>query len=105
MNDTDRSRERRQKIVEEFCTKVGVKETRKMKSRCEKDRGILFGLGMFGLVGWSIAIPTLIGVAAGLWIDKTWPSHISWTLTLLLIGVVLGCINAWHWVAKESKHD
>jgi ATP synthase protein I len=55
---------------------------------------------MFGVVGWSIAIPTLIGVAAGLWIDKTFPSRYSWTLMFLIAGIALGCMNGWYWVKK-----
>ncbi len=73
-----------------------------MKAR-QQDRGIWFGLGMFGLVGWSIAMPTVIGAAIGLWIDSTWPSRYSWTLMLLFAGVVLGCLNAWHWVKREGR--
>ena len=42
---------------------------------------------MFGLVGWTVAVPALIGVAIGLWIDSTWPSRFSWTLMLLVFGV------------------
>jgi ATP synthase protein I len=62
-------------------------------------------LGMFGLVGWAVAIPTLIGIAVGIWIDKRWPSPYSWTLMLLVIGVVVGCLNAWYWVRRESRRD
>jgi len=69
MNDTDKSKERRRKIIEDLEKQVGAKESRKMKGRREKDRSIWFGLGMFGLIGWSVAIPTLIGVAVGIWID------------------------------------
>lgn len=58
----------------------------------------MFGLGMIGMVGWSVAIPTLLGIAAGTWMDRTWPSGHSWTLTLLFAGVILGCLNAWYWV-------
>lgn len=97
--------ERRRKVVEELGRKVGAKEARKMKARREKDRSIWFGLGMFGLVGWSVAIPTLIAVAVGVWIDLKWPSRFSWTLMLLFIGVVLGCMNAWYWVKRESGRD
>ncbi len=99
------SQERRRKVVEELGRKVGAKEARKMKARREKDRSIWFGLGMFGLVGWSVAIPTLIAVAVGVWIDLKWPSRFSWTLMLLFIGVVLGCMNAWYWVKRESGRD
>jgi len=76
-----------------------------MKGRSEKDRSIWFGLGMFGLIGWSVAIPTLIGVAVGIWIDTTWPSRFSWTLMLLFIGVISGCVNAWYWVKRESRRE
>jgi ATP synthase protein I len=105
MNDTDKSRERRRKVIEDLEKQVGAKESRKMKGRREKDRSIWFGLGMFGLIGWSVAIPTLIGVAVGIWIDNTWPSRFSWTLMLLFIGVILGCVNAWYWVKRESRRE
>ncbi len=87
----------------EFVEKIGTKEIRKVKARRKKDQGIWFGLGMIGTIGWSIAIPTLIGVALGIWIDKRWPSRISWTLTFLFVGLVLGCFNAYYWVKRELK--
>lgn len=83
---------------------VGAKEKRKLKARREKDRGVWFGLGMFGLVGWAVAIPTLLGVALGIWVDRSWPGPYSWTLMGLFIGVVVGCLNAWYWVKRESRH-
>jgi len=60
-------------------------------------------LGMFGLVGWSVAIPTLIGIVLGIWIDRRWPSPFSWTLMLLTIGVIIGCLNAWAWVSRQRR--
>jgi len=60
---------------------------------------------MFGVVGWTVAITTIIGVALGIWIDRTWPSSYSWTLTLLFIGLIVGCLNAWYWIKKESGSD
>jgi ATP synthase protein I len=56
---------------------------------------------MFGMVGWSITIPTIVCLALGIWIDRRWPSPYSWTLMLLFVGVVLGCLNAWYWVKRE----
>jgi len=82
---------------------VRIKEARKMRGRRQKDRSGWLGLGMFGLVGWSVAIPTLLGVALGVWIDLRWPSRYSWTLMLLIIGVMLGCLNAWFWLNREQK--
>ncbi|MBC2696360.1 MAG: hypothetical protein HF982_14010 [Desulfobacteraceae bacterium] len=45
-----------QKRAEKLSKAVGAKEVRKIKARREKDSGIWFGLGMFGLVGWSALI-------------------------------------------------
>ena len=70
-----------------------------------RGRGVWFGLGMFGLVGWAVAVPTLLGVALGVWLDRVAPGEFSWTLALLLAGVFLGCLNAWWWVNKESRDD
>jgi len=82
---------------------VGARAARKLKARRNPAAGIWFGLGMMGLVGWSVAIPTLLGAALGLWLDKQYPGGRSWTLALLVAGLAMGCFNAWHWVAKEDK--
>ncbi len=58
---------------------------------------------MMGLVGWSVAVPTLLGAALGLWLDQHYPGAHAWTLALLVAGLCLGCANAWHWVAQEDK--
>jgi len=84
---------------------VEKKARRKLIARNQRQRNLWFGLGMFGLIGWSIAVPTLIGVSLGLWIDRTWPTHISWTITLLFVGVVLGCRQAWQWIKRETRHE
>jgi len=84
---------------------VERKAERKLRARREEARTAWFWLGMFGLVGWSIAIPTLIGVALGVWIDRRWPGPASWTLTLLIMGVAVGCLNAWYWIKQESRRD
>jgi len=82
---------------------VGEKETRKLKEKRKSKRGVLFGLGMFGLVGWSVVVPTVLGALLGVWLDKRFPGKQSWTLTLLIIGLILGCISAWHWLSREDK--
>jgi ATP synthase protein I len=47
----------------------------------------------------------VVGVALGLWLDSRFPSRVSWTLTLLLTGVLLGSLNAWYWVKRESRDE
>ena len=58
---------------------------------------------MFGIIGWSVAVPTVACIALGVWIDTRWPSPYSWTLMLLFVGIVLGCVNAWYWVTRERR--
>jgi ATP synthase protein I len=82
---------------------VGVKAARKLKARRNATPDVWFGLGMMGLIGWSVVVPTLLGAALGIWLDETRPGPRSWTLALLVAGLALGCINAWHWVAKEGR--
>ena len=82
---------------------VGVKAARKLKARRNSTPVVWSGLGMMGLIGWSVAIPTLLGAALGIWLDQYYPGKHPWTLALLVAGLLLGCLNAWHWVAKEDK--
>jgi ATP synthase protein I len=84
-----------------FTRQVGAQAARKLKAQRGATRGVWFGLGMSGLVGWSVTVPALMGAALGLWADRHYPSRFSWTLMLLLIGLILGCLNASHWVASE----
>jgi ATP synthase protein I len=89
--------------AQRLADEVGARAVRKLKARRVGAPGIWFGLGTMGVVGWSVAVPTLLGAALGMWLDERHPSSHSWTLALLVAGVVLGCLNAWHWVAKEER--
>jgi len=86
-----------------FSREVGAKAARKLKAQRNASQGVWFGLGMMGLIGWSVVVPTLLGAALGNWLDKRHSGTHSWTLMLLVIGLAIGCLNAWHWVAKEDK--
>lgn len=85
---------------ERMVRAVGAKQERMLRAR--DDKGPLWNqIAIFGMVGWSVAVPTLIGVAAGVWIDHRWPSHVSWTLMLLIAGLVIGCLSAWMKVKED----
>jgi ATP synthase protein I len=85
-----------------FGDEVAKKEKRKLKAQQDKN-GVWFGLGMMGMIGWSVAVPSLLGAALGVWLDKRNPQSFSWTLSLLVVGIITGCIIAWYWVDKEDK--
>jgi len=82
---------------------VDTRVRRKLRARRHEAPGLWSGLGMMGLIGWSVALPTLLGAGLGLWLDQRDPGGRSWTLALLVAGLTLGCLNAWHWVAREHE--
>jgi ATP synthase protein I len=86
-----------------FSELVDSKVKRKIKAQQHVTRTVWSGLGMMGLIGWSVAIPTLLGAALGLWLDAHYPGGRSWILALLAAGLVLGCFSAWRWVVKEDS--
>jgi ATP synthase protein I len=90
-------------LNKEFRSKVKETQQRKLRARSQGDQGVWFGLGMFGLVGWSVAIPALAAIAAGIWIDARYESRYSWTLMMLVIGIGIGCLNAWFWISRERQ--
>jgi ATP synthase protein I len=89
--------------VAAFSREVGAQETRKLAARRLGLQAVWSGFGMFGLIGWSVAAPTVLGALAGMWLDKRHADTHSWTIALLVAGLCLGCFNAWHWVAKEEE--
>jgi ATP synthase protein I len=93
----------RKQSEEDLQATVASKASRKLKEQDKGDRSIWFGIGTFGLIGWSIALPTLLGALGGMWIDRHFPGARSWTLVFLVAGLVLGCAQAWRWISGEEK--
>lgn len=94
--DQDKEKEYFRRQVEEI-------EKRKLATRDEKKRSEWRGFGLFGIVGWSVAVPTLLGTALGRWLDSRYPDQYSWTLMFLIIGLILGCLIAAYWIRAEHK--
>ncbi len=85
-----------------FNRKVAENEIRKLNTLRQKKDNPLLGLSMFGMVGWTVTVPALLGAALGIWLDKTYHQSFSWTLTGLITGLVSGCLIAWSWIIKEK---
>ncbi len=90
---------------DEMLDAVKRKAERRQEARREGRQALTSGFGVFGLVGWSVAVPTLLGIALGVWIDRTTKSQYSWTLMLMIAGLAMGSFNAWYWVRKETDRD
>jgi ATP synthase protein I len=90
--------------AERLVQQVGSREARMIRRKKEGAPNIWRAVGLIGLVGWSVAAPMLLGVAAGTWIDHKWPSRYSWTLMLLAAGLAIGCVSAWKRI-KQAQED
>lgn len=88
---------------EEFRQRIGVKEERKLKAKRENKQSPLQGFGVFGLIGWSVAVPTVLLTLLGLWLDERYAATRSYTLALLIAGLFIGCLNAWYWVHRKME--
>jgi len=80
---------------------VNKKVALKLHAKRHKHPGVWFGLGLMGVVGWSVALPTLLGIALGIWLDASISDSRAYTLIFLLAWLTLGCFIAWNWVSKE----
>jgi ATP synthase protein I len=86
-----------------FSSRIKEQETRKVKAQGADTESPWLGLGMFGMVGWSVVVPSVLGALLGFWLDHHHPVPFSWTLSLLVVGLIIGCVMAWYWVVKEEK--
>ena len=86
-----------------FAETIGEKAAHRLRGKRDAKRSVWSGLALMGMVGWSVAVPTLLGALAGRWLDENRPGGRSWTLALLAAGLVLGCVNAWRSVSRENR--
>lgn len=84
---------------------IGQRARRMKKARDNPGPNPLRGIGTFGMIGWAVAVPTVAGAFLGLWLDRIAPQEFSWTIALLLGGVVLGGFIAWSWIGKEGDGE
>jgi ATP synthase protein I len=89
----------------QFRRQIDASVARKLQAQRWRSRIVWSGLGMMGLIGWSVTVPTLLGVALGIWLDRRHPGTHSWTMALMIAGLALGCWNAWHWISRESTDE
>lgn len=64
-------------------------------------------LGQIGILGWAIVLPTLLGLAIGHWLDRTFGTRVFFSAPLLMIGAAVGFWSAWKWMHRQQRghHD
>lgn len=88
--------------AQRMLDQVAAKQARMIRAR-QHSSNHWNAITVLGTVGWSVTVPTLVGAAAGIWIDHHWPSRFSWSLMLLIGGLLIGCAHAW--VRVKGEHS
>ena len=89
-------------LEDEFEVRVERQRTLIERGRREKEKSFWQYVGLIGAVGWSVVVPMLIGVLLGRMMDGKFETTYEWTLGLLVLGLAVGCYNAWRIVTKEE---
>jgi len=76
-------------------------QTRRMK-QAERERPTLLGQTVYvGTLGLLMVIPTVVGAYVGQWLDGLAEGYsIRWTLSFILLGVVIGAVNVYLFVRE-----
>jgi ATP synthase protein I len=74
---------------------VRTRRTRRLRWQAEGERSLGQNLAMIGALGWTIVLPTLLGLFTGRWLDERFGTGIFWALGLLFLGIATGCALAW----------
>lgn len=102
-NEIKETQEKSTSSSSEFVNLIGKKSSRMIKSQ-KHPSGVWFGLGMMGIIGWSVVVPTLLGAWIGTWLDNR---HIgdghTWTLPLVIGGLCIGFLNVLHWMTRQHQ--
>ena len=81
--------------------KILIRKAHTMSRR--KNRVIELNAAVLSVYGWQMAIPMILGVILGRFLDHFAAiDHLSWTFNLILIGAVIGFYNANRWIKKEG---
>ena len=57
--------------------------------------------GQIGILGWTIVVPTLVGLFVGRWLDRTFETGVFFSAPLLMLGAAFGFWSAWRWMHRQ----
>ncbi|WP_259783078.1 AtpZ/AtpI family protein [Aestuariispira ectoiniformans] len=85
---------------DEMQRAVQLRRKRRETWHKEGERSLWANLSMIGSFGWLIVVPTLLGVAAGRWLDRTFETGIFFSGALIFLGVTVGAYLVWKRINK-----
>lgn len=93
--------ERKPSASDRLAVAVRQQRERRRRWRTEGQPSMARFVGQIGVLGWIIVTPTLIGLFAGRWLDRTFGTGIFWSAALLVLGVTLGFWSGWRWMHTQ----
>jgi alternate F1F0 ATPase F1 subunit epsilon/predicted F0F1-ATPase subunit len=81
-----------------LVSSIRLRSTREQRAQREGEPSFGRYLAQVGVLGWTIVVPTLLGVFVGRWLDQRLGTGIFWTGPLLIVGLAIGCWAAWRWM-------
>lgn len=75
---------------------------RSEKGREDPEPSLGTRLGQIGILGWTIVVPTLLGLFLGRWLDRTFDTGVFYSAPLLMIGAAIGFWSAWKWMHSHG---
>ncbi|WP_399277005.1 AtpZ/AtpI family protein [Trinickia symbiotica] len=102
---TDDQRSRAKRAFDDL--EAAARRASKRHERGERDPEPSIGsrLAQIGILGWTIVVPTLAGLALGRWLDRVSGNRILFSAPLLMIGAALGFWFAWKWMHRQQQND
>lgn len=87
---------------EKWLRQVRKRRERREEFEREGDNSFWQVVGIAGSVGWTVALPTVIGGLLGRWIDsKVEGSGQVFLFFFMLVGLTVGCIVAWRTISEK----
>jgi ATP synthase protein I len=78
---------------------------REREARDQPEPSLGSRLGQIGILGWSIVIPTLLGLVIGRWLDRHFGTGVFFSAPLLMVGAAFGLWSAWKWMHRQTRSE
>ncbi|RZF27500.1 AtpZ/AtpI family protein [Paraburkholderia sp. UYCP14C] len=79
--------------------------SRERAARANPEPSLGARLGQIGILGWTIVLPILLGLALGRWLDRVAGTRVFFAAPLLMIGAGIGLWSAWRWMHRQQRRD
>jgi len=75
---------------------------REAEGRKDPEPSLGARLGQVGVLGWTIVVPTLLGLFLGRWLDLSFGTGVFYSASLLMVGAAIGLWAAWRWMHRQG---